>query len=134
MSDIGHIIGHRAAEKALLIHEVLLKLMEKGPGVHVVAGGWGKDLCIPGPAQTFIALRTVSGHVNEVGLEPPDGIFIQPVDLLIPGMNLSGPVHIRIEHAAAEHVRSHFPDPARHTDIAKSKERETGTDRAPDPI
>ncbi len=51
---------------------------------HIViqAGGADKCLGIAGPAEPFVALGTVCGHIQEIALLAPDDIVKKPVELL----------------------------------------------------
>ena len=121
VADVRYIVGHGPAQCLLFVHQVLLELVEEGPGIHVIAGCRRKDLRIARPAQALIALGAVGGHVQEIGLESPDRIFVQPVDLRVAGTDAAGPVHVGIQHAAAEHLFPELSGPARHAHIAETE-------------
>ncbi len=95
----------------------------------MIACRGGKHLRIPRPAKTFTSLRTVRRHIDKVGFQPPDGILIQAVDLLVRGLDISRPFQIRIEDSSRKRFFPALSRPTRHTDIPETVEREMGTHR-----
>ena len=121
MSDIRHIIRHSAIDHLLFIPKIFYKLMEKCTGVHMVTCRRSKYLRISGPSKTFISLRTIGRHIEEIRFQSPNRIFIQTINFFVICMDISRSLQIRIQYVSSECFFLQFPCPSGHTDITETE-------------
>ena len=69
-----------AAILVLIRCNILQPLGEEIRNVHIERRGRRKGLCVAGPAKPFVALRTVSRHVDEVAFLSPDDVVLELID------------------------------------------------------
>ena len=62
---IGHHMRYGAI-LALVSHHIVQPFAQEIMAVVKVAGGRGEHLCIAGPAQTLVALRTIGRYFDEI--------------------------------------------------------------------
>ena len=118
-------------EESLFIHQILFELSVEGAGVAVIAGRGGEDLGVPGPAQALAALGAVGGHVDKVGFQAPEGIFIQAVELGVSGLDKADPLQVGREYAAPKALFFQLSHPAADAHIAEAEEGKVGVNGLP---
>jgi hypothetical protein len=62
------------------IFQVAGPLRKEASHIHIESCSADKDLCIPGPAQAFIPLRTICGNIYKITLLSPEDIVLELID------------------------------------------------------
>ena len=130
---IGQVNGGGTSVSFLVAAQIPQKLAVECPRIHVEPCGGTEHLRVAGPAQPFIPLGTVRGHIQKVGFQPPQRIGEKLVDLLVPGMDTSGLIHLGIDGATLKAAGIHMVKPA-DLYIAEAEKGKAGTNLSASPV
>ena len=64
--------------------------------------GGGEDLDVAGPAEALVPLRAVGGHLQEVRVQAPGDVPVEPVEQGVAGLEGAGPFQVVGHHQAGE--------------------------------
>ena len=132
--EIGHHHRNHTAGKLLFLLHVEQVLAVEGIGVHVERGGGTKYLRVTRPTHAFVTLRAIRGHIEEIALLTPHRVGDEPVHLLVGGLEPTGTIHVRIDHAAREVVHGGHSRPTDHLHETEAIVREMRAQRMGFPI
>ena len=94
--------------------------------IPVEGSGRRKCLRITGPAQAFIALGTVGGHIQEITLLAPLDVVLQLVYKRVIGHERAGLFHSRIHSDSGEVIPFKLTGIAFYFDVTETLESEMG--------
>jgi hypothetical protein len=72
--------------------------VEEAPYIEEERGRRREHLDVARPAETFIALRAVGRHVQEVAAQPPHDVLVQFVHERVRGVEPAGALHVAVHH------------------------------------
>ena len=121
-----HHAGNTAVQQLLLAAEILHEFAEEACCILMIAGRVAEDLNIPCPTHALVPLGAVGGNVQEVALQAPLAVKIQPVQQGIAGLQRAGFLNVGIHGAAHEFAGIQFAYPAFHLHVAEAKVGKVG--------
>ncbi len=122
---VRHHMGH-APFRRLVCGHILQPLPEKLVCVHEIAGRPAENLGVPCPAHPLVPLGTVRGNIQEITLQPPENILLQPVYQRVGAVKRPCPLHLGIQRKSGEILLPYLPRPFQHLHIPKAHEGKAG--------
>ena len=111
------------------IGDVALPFVEESRDIAIPCGGADENLGITGPTETFVALRAIGGHFEEVPALAPIDVALKLIDERIATGEITGARGVAVEHNSSDRVgRQSFVMSAKF-DIAESVKGEFGLPR-----
>ena len=114
---------HRAVLK-LIRRQVMEPFDKKLLHIEIVARRLHKYFRIPGPSQTFIPLRAVGGHIQEISPLSPENIGKQLIQFRNTAAKMPGLSQVRIDCNRRKLFRFRLPRKFLQLQITESEERQ----------
>src|SRR5215207_1112150 len=129
LQHVRHNRRHAAICRLLFCSKVLEPVPKEIVHIEKASGSGCENSDVTRPAETFVTLRTIGGHVEEIPAEAPHDIAVQLVDQLVGAFELAGAPQLRMNHHGSQCALSLSKGvsaswPAIHLDITETVEGE----------